>query len=109
MMVTQNLAPPQLVDAETLPATKSNQERWDNVCKMIKEKAKEAMGVRRKGTQPKDSMLVEMSNEKFKLQKDIEACTDEQLRKEKCKRKKQLKKEQKEFKQKKSSKPEVEP
>ena len=80
------------MDAETLPATESNQERWDNMCKMIKEKAKEAMGVRRKGTQPKDSMIVTISNEKFKLQKDIEACTDEQLRKEKCKRKKQLKK-----------------
>ena len=82
----------ELVDAETLPATESNQERWDNMCKMIKEKAKETMGARREGTQPKDSMIVAISNEKFKLQKDIEACTDEQLRKEKCKRKKQLKK-----------------
>ena len=81
----------ELIEAETIPYSENNQERWQNVCKNTKEKAKEAMGLRSKGKQTNDLQIELMAKEKYKIQKDIEACTDQQLRKEKLQRKKILK------------------
>ena len=85
-----------LVESETqeLEEEISSQERWSRLCLITKEKAKVVMGVRKKVKKVKhinNQQIEEMAKEKHKMQKDVEACTDQNLRKDKMKQKKELK------------------
>ena len=76
---------------EQMEQPQSSQERWNQICKITKEKAKEALGTKKKTRGIKDKELEEMATEKSKLQKDIESCTDKNVRKIKMQQKKMLK------------------
>ena len=68
------------------------QEKWNQICKIITSSAKELIGHKTYTKEVNDTELETISQQKHKLQKDIEATTDMQKRKEKQNELKELKK-----------------
>ena len=79
------------MEAEAIEEPLTPQERWRSICKVAKEKAEEVMGIRKRGKRTNDQQIQQMAKEKHKLQKDIEASTDQNQRKDKLRQKKELK------------------
>ena len=81
----------ELVEAEAIEELLTPQERWQSICKIAKEKAEEVLGIRKRGKRTNDQQIEQMAKEKHKLQKDIEATTDQNQRKDKLCQNKELK------------------
>ena len=78
-----------LVEVDT---NKSPQEKWNTIVNKCKEIGKDVLGKREKRDRTQNPTLKKLTEEKQKIKKDINAETDQQAKKDKCKELREKKK-----------------